>query len=51
MPKMLNMRMFSVDMKERNVLATIVLLAQMTYKQQSVMAASFVCHQANGAQV
>ena len=44
MLKMPNMRMFSVDVKERNVLATIVLLAQMTYKQQSVMAASFLCH-------
>lgn len=44
MLKMLNMRMFSVDIKGRNVLATIVLLAQMTYKQQSVMAASFLCH-------
>lgn len=44
MLKMPNMWMFSVDVKERNVLATIVLLAQMTYKQQSVMAASFVCH-------
>ena len=44
MLKMPNMTMFSVDIKERNVLATIVLLAQMTYKQQPVMAASFVCH-------
>lgn len=32
-------------------MATVLLLTQMTYKQQSVMAASFVCHQANGAQV
>ena len=44
MLKMPNMWMFSVDVKERNVLATMVLLAQMTYKQQSVMASSFVCH-------